>query len=145
MLLVFISAMSVYVSNTGHADIFYLDNGSEVEGRLVTETDKTYVAMTINGRCEIEKEFVLKVKKKEFDFDRACKTAYKEKFSKAKTADGFYKLGEWADERKMKEEAKKAYEKAIEIDPNHISARTVLGYRKYLDRWIIAVINQILS
>jgi tetratricopeptide (TPR) repeat protein len=61
---------------------------------------------------------------------------YEEKRMQApQNAKGQYELGRWCEQHKLKEEAIKAYERAIEIDPEFEPARKALGHKKVLGRW----------
>jgi hypothetical protein len=61
---------------------------------------------------------------------------YEEKRMQAPlNAKGQFDLGRWCDGKGLKEEAVKAYEKALEIDPEYEPARRVLGHKKVLGRW----------
>lgn len=61
---------------------------------------------------------------------------YEEQRMRAKqTAEGQFAFGKWCDSRRLREEAIKAYERAIEIDPEYLPARQALGHKKVLGRW----------
>ncbi len=57
---------------------------------------------------------------------------------KVNTAEGWYKLAVWAEEKKIlpSKEIKKLFEKVIQLDPNHKEARKKLGYVYYKNKWI---------
>jgi hypothetical protein len=68
--------------------------------------------------------------------DDKLRQEYEEKrMSAPQNAKGQYELGKWCETKKLKEEAVKAYEHAIEIDPDFEPARKALGYKKILGRW----------
>lgn len=68
--------------------------------------------------------------------DDKVRQQYEEKRLQApQTAKGQYDLGRWCDQKKLKEEALKAYERSIEIDPDFEPARKALGHKKVLGRW----------
>jgi hypothetical protein len=63
-------------------------------------------------------------------------TEYEEKRLQApQTARGQFELGKWCDARKLREQAIKAYERAVEIDPDFEPAHKALGRKKVLGRW----------
>lgn len=70
------------------------------------------------------------------DNDRLRQEYEEKKIQAPMTADGQFKLGQWCDRKKLKEEAIRHYERAIEIDPDHEGARKALGYRRILGRWL---------
>lgn len=62
---------------------------------------------------------------------------YKAKAAAApQNAKGQFDLGKWCDSKRLKDEAKAAYRRAIEIDPEFEPARKALGHRKVLGRWV---------
>jgi hypothetical protein len=46
-------------------------------------------------------------------------------------------LGAWARERGLESEAVRAFRRALEADPEHLRARTALGYQKVDGRWVV--------
>jgi tetratricopeptide (TPR) repeat protein len=71
-----------------------------------------------------------------FAQDDKLRQEYEEKkLASKQNAKGQYELGKWCDQKKLKEEAIKAYERALEIDPEFEPARKALGYKKVLGRW----------
>jgi len=50
-------------------------------------------------------------------------------------AEGFYQLGLWCQERGLQDQAVKAFERAVRIDPDHPQARVALGYRALGTEW----------
>lgn len=70
------------------------------------------------------------------DKDEKLRQEYEEKRLQApQNAKGQFELGKWCEKKKLREEAIKAYERAIEIDPDHEGARKALGHKKVLGRW----------
>jgi len=68
--------------------------------------------------------------------DGAVREQYEKKRLEApQTARGQTDLGRWCERVKLREEAVKAYERAIEIDPDFADARKALGHKKVLGRW----------
>ncbi len=53
----------------------------------------------------------------------------------ARDAEGFYRLGRWCEEHGLADKARKAYERAIRIDPDHAQARAALKYRPEGTGW----------
>ena len=50
-------------------------------------------------------------------------------------AEGFFQLGRWCETTGLREQATKAYEQAVRIDPDHPQARAALGYRSLGTEW----------
>jgi tetratricopeptide (TPR) repeat protein len=49
--------------------------------------------------------------------------------------EGFFKLGEWCEKEGLHEQAVRAFEQAIRIDPDHPQARAALGFRQLGTDW----------
>lgn len=71
-----------------------------------------------------------------FTQDDKTRQEYEEKLVQCKTAEDYYKLGQWCEKKGLKEEAMKAHTRAIELDPEHARARAALGYKKVLGKWV---------
>jgi hypothetical protein len=68
--------------------------------------------------------------------DDKLRQEYEEKRLAAKqNVKGQLELAKWCEVKKLKEEAMKAYERVIEMDPENELARKGLGYKKVLGRW----------
>lgn len=61
---------------------------------------------------------------------------FEQRFKQAKTAEEFFQLGQWAQEKKLKSEAKKAMKRALELDPKHAGANTFFGKVEYKGEWL---------
>jgi len=70
------------------------------------------------------------------DPDERTRQQYEEiRLQAAQNAKGQYELGKWCERKRLREEAIKAYERAIEIEPEFEAARKALGHKKVLGRW----------
>lgn len=49
---------------------------------------------------------------------------------------GWGRLGKWARDHELEEEARAAYEKALELDPDHAPSRAALGFTKTPQGWV---------
>jgi hypothetical protein len=69
--------------------------------------------------------------------DERIRQEYEKRLQNApQNARGQFELARWAESKKLKAEATRAYERAIEIDPEFAAARKALGYSKVLGRWV---------
>ena len=115
-------------------DKLYLKNGNVLEGKLVRETaTHYYFKMKGMGEQPIAKSQVVKVERSKSAFDEY---AEKKKALAKDDAEGHYQLGLWCKENGLRNEAKAAFEAAVEIDPDHAGAREELGFVKYEGEWI---------
>ncbi len=60
----------------------------------------------------------------------------KEEKLAAADANAHFELGEWCAKAGLKDDARRFYEKAVAIDPDHADARAKLGYVKLGDKWV---------
>jgi LPXTG-motif cell wall-anchored protein len=70
-----------------------------------------------------------------FQDDKTRQDYEEKRLAAPQNAKGQYELGRWCDQHKLKDEAIKAYERAIDIDPDYEPARKALGHKKVLGRW----------
>jgi hypothetical protein len=113
-------------------DVLELVNGGRVEGQLIEggrNSKVDYVIETATGRMTIARSQVARVD--------ATSDAKKEYATLAKsspdTADAHWKLYEWCDAHKLREEGQKHLSRTLELDPDHAEARAELGFRKLKD------------
>ncbi len=128
-------ALTLALSTAGlaAADVFSLKDGSKIEGSLVRETTTAYVVKTANGEKTVEKSQVASVQKQ-----GSPKDEYDQKLKgiKANDAEGFYQLGLWCDQNKMKPEALRAFKRVLEIEPQHEAAHKALGHVQFKGAWM---------
>ncbi len=115
------------------ADVIWLETGNKISGEIVEETETQVIVRTRFGvRHAIDREEIVKIER-----ESDPREAFRKRFEAVDStdADGYVEVGRWAEEHGLKEQARKAYLKAIEIDPDHEAARAALGHRKYRGRW----------
>jgi len=113
------------------ADVILLKDGRRFEGTVKKETKTEVVFTTDFGDMTFKASEVSRIergqtKRQEFDA----------RYKSAKTADELYELGVWAEENKLKSQARRAMRKAREKDPNHEGASRWLGLTKYKGQWL---------
>ncbi len=123
--------LAVLLCSSARADIYVMKDGRRIEGSLVKEeqgvlTVKTDIGELKLARSDITEIVARKTAAQEFD----------ERMQNAKTAEEFFQAGEFARTSKMKREAQKAWKKALEVDPDHVAARTALGFVLYKGQWL---------
>lgn len=112
-------------------DTIVLSNGLEVHG-AASEADGRVVVVSGDRRFTFDRERVREI--------RRGKSASEEYDERAQAigradADGWYRLGLWARERKL-ERAGEAFERVLATEPDHRAARRELGYEKVADAWL---------
>lgn len=115
----------------GHADELLMKDGRRVEGTITREDNTQVVIETRLGRQTFLKKDV-----KEITRGKTSKDVFDERFQAAASSGEFLELGRWADERKLRSEARKAMKRVVELDTDNAEAREYLGYRRYKDEWL---------
>ncbi len=117
------------------ADVFLLTGGGRLEGELANREQNprtTYVVRTADGTtATLAKEQVESV------IDRSPdETEYetvRHRFPDSN--EGQYAIAEWCREHKLTQLQKEHLKRVIELDPNHVKARTQLGYNRIGGQW----------
>lgn len=115
------------------ADVLLLKDGRRFEGTVKKETSKEVVFTTEFGDLTFKMSEVSKIEK-----GKTKNQEFNERYKAAKTAKEFYELGVWADENRMRTNAKRAMRKAKDLEPQHEGANTWLGLTKYKGQWVTA-------
>ena len=124
--------MAVLVlSGAALADVLVMKDGRRIEGVVLEETQTKVKIKTGLGVLEFERSKIESIERK-----KTKSQQFDERFEVAKTANEFHELGIWAEENRLRKQAKKAMARAIEVDPEHVKARTWLGFVRYRDEWM---------
>ncbi|MHC4661843.1 MAG: tetratricopeptide repeat protein [Planctomycetota bacterium] len=121
-------------------------NGIKIEGEIVEETSDYITVKTKYGDVTISRDDVSKIiregqEEKETEPEPA--PVQTSEYAKrqaaaavANSAEAFAELAKWCEESNLEDEAKKAYEKALELDPDFEPAREALGHIRVGEKWI---------
>ena len=115
---------------TASADEVVLKNGSTLEGVVREDGDRVTVEVA-SGTLTLPKSEVREIRRDEEQIRE-----YEKRKESARTAEDFYQLGLWAQERKSAPRAEQAFKRAIALDANHEGARGQLGYERHEGRWL---------
>ncbi len=117
------------------ADVLHMKDGRQLEGKIVeNDSKKPEVKFRVQGivqtfkRSEIARVEVKATKEDEY--------AEKAKGLSARDADGHFKLGLWCQTEGLVSQAKKEFQAAIKVDPDHEGARTALGFERVDGQWL---------
>ena len=113
------------------ADILHMKDGRQVEGKILSETSKKVRIRTRLGELEFPAADIERIERKKSPLEE-----FEERWAASKTAEDFFAVGKWADEAKMRKQARKAMKKAVELDPSHAGANTWLGFVEYKGEWM---------
>lgn len=128
-------ALAAFVANPALADIVHMKDGRQIEGKVIeNDPKKPEIKIRVKGIVQsLKRTDVAKVEVKATKED-----VYEEK-SKALAAgdaQGHFELGLWCQTEGLTAQAKKAFQQAIKVDPDHEGARTALGFEKVDGQWL---------
>lgn len=112
-------------------DVFVLKDGRRIEGTLVKEEAGVLIVKTGVGELRFARADVVEVVSKKTPAEE-----FDARFKAATSAEDFFQAGEYAQSKKLKREATKAWNRAIELDPDHVGARGRLGFVLYKGAWL---------
>ncbi|MHC4662028.1 MAG: tetratricopeptide repeat protein [Planctomycetota bacterium] len=142
LMVYFISSMA-----PGYADTVTTYDGRKIRGEIIEETkDHVKVKTKFGGTITVERYDIAKIerdkeKKKEEPVAKSRKlmNQYKDRLQRAEKEDranAFHELGEWCDREGLKDQAIKAYERALELDPYFVPAHRALGHILIEGNWM---------
>lgn len=113
------------------ADVVVTKDGRRIEGKITLDSaDKVRIA-TGAGEIEVARKDVASIERGLTKLEEL-----KEREKSAKSAEEHFQLGRWADEQKMRTQAKRLMLRAVELDAQHEGANTWLGRVSYKGRWM---------
>ncbi len=121
-----------------HAEIVTMSDGRVIEGDVVSENESEIVVKVASGKMTLKREEIQSVEKKKSaastlrdKMDKLTKSADKD------SKDEWMTLAESASAKGAREEANRAYNRVIQIDPNNSAARKALGFVKSNGEWVL--------
>ena len=126
-----LGAALLLLAGTALADVLVMKDGRRIEG-TVTSQDASKVKITTGfGDFEFPMAQVERIEK-----GKTGAQEFDERFKAAKTAQEFFEVGQWAESKKMRTEAKKAMKKVLELEPKHAGANAFFGKVEYKGEWL---------
>lgn len=113
------------------ADVVELKDGRRIEGVILVQNEKLVRIETRFGELEFPRSDVVKIEK-----GKTKEQEFAEREAKAESAEDFYQLGLWAREKRLKRQAKRCMQRAVELDPKHEGANRYLGFVLYKGEWM---------
>ena len=120
------------LAGVASADIIYLNTGGVIKGEIIEEDPDRIIVKSKFGEIPVSTDdidFIERGTDKEI-FEKRLKKVRKD------DANAYIELGGWAQSVGLKNEARRMFEKAIEIEPESYFARTELGHRKHQGKWL---------
>ncbi|MBI4576232.1 MAG: DUF1570 domain-containing protein [Planctomycetes bacterium] len=114
-------------------DVILLETGGRLKGTIISEDARQVVVRTAGGgQVVVPFEEILEIHRGANP--RAVFQARWEAL-RAGDAEGFHALGVWCQGQGLADEARRAWERAVAIDPEHRAARAALGHTRHEGRW----------
>ncbi len=115
------------------ADVVHLKDGGVVEGDVTDQGDKVIVKIKDGMEVTIDWKNIDRIEKK-----KSINAEYRERLAAVEdnSADGCYRLGLWCKEHGLESEARRAFDKTLEIEPGHEATHLVLGHKLLDGRWL---------
>lgn len=139
----FLAAVMASAPFLALGDVVHLADGTKREGRVVEANDREVVlevgqaGMTLAVR--IPRSQVVKIEEKPTG-STAIMAEYVNRLSqalKSKSADDWHALGLWCrGQRGFRDKAAEAFERALALDPDHVSTRLILGHVHVNGAWM---------
>ena len=113
------------------ADTIVLKDGRRIPGQVLRRTKTALVVRTSLGEVSFPFADVVEVLDEPTD-----REVFDQRLAAAKTADACCEVAAWALQKRLKSLAKRAWLRAIELDPGHATARTGLGQVLHRGEWM---------
>jgi hypothetical protein len=135
------SCLAAWASASLSADVVVLKDGTRREGKVVRETEAEVLLTVEVGDMSVSvtipQESIDRVERTETVYDRLMKQ-YLERLRGLDTsnAQDWYELGLWCEQQPyLSKPARRAFETAMDLSPDHEGVRRRLGFVKQGDGW----------
>ena len=113
------------------ADVLVLKDGRRIEGTVTAQDAARVKIKTSFGDFEFAAADVERIER-----GKTVEQEFDERFTASRSATEFFELGQWADKKKLRAEAKKAMKRVLELEPGHAGANAFFGKVEYKGEWI---------
>lgn len=118
----------------GFADTVQTKDKKRFEGRIVRETETEVAILTYkDGEVVIPRADIVRIARARSKFDDYDKELQK---VEPKTPDDHARFAQWCRKTGLLSMARKHWEEAVRLDPEHVESRKALGHVKEGDRWL---------
>lgn len=118
--------------STAAADVVVLKGGARVEGQ-VTDRGDAYEVANFSIKVRLGKDQVERVEKQASPFEEYLSRS---DAADVQSAAGRFAFAQWCKDKGLKERFVQELHRTLEIDPDFLPARQVLGYEKFKGRWM---------
>jgi hypothetical protein len=124
-------AVCLALGGAAWADVLVTKAGRRYEGKVVSETSAVVRFQTSAGVFEIARGEIATLER-----GKTPREELAEREKRAVTADDLHALGVWAEEQRLRADAKRLMKRALELDPAHPGANRWFGKVYYKGRWL---------
>lgn len=117
------------------AEVFVLDTGGRLEGRLAnpdeSPREKYIIETSTGGRLTLDRaqvKEVIRPRPEEIEYEKV-------RHKHPDTVEGHWALAEWCREHRLPRMRRQHLERIIELAPDHARARAALGYSRVQGKW----------
>jgi hypothetical protein len=126
-----LAVLALALAPSAQADVVVLKDGRRIEGEIAREDAREVVVRTGLGELTFPRDQV-----REIERGKTPRAEFAEREARARTAEEFFALGEWALGQKLESLARKAWKRAVELDGEHAGARGRLGFVRHGSEWL---------
>lgn len=126
-----LAGLLLTVSGSAQADVIYLEAGGQYKGKIVREGSREVVIKTGAGEVAVPRRSIRRIVREEdtkATFDKRWKESQSD-------ADALFELAKWAKEQGLADEARRCWERAVEVDAYHKPSHEALGHIQHGGRW----------
>lgn len=113
------------------ADVLMHKDGRRIEGTITSQVGDKIRIKTEFGELEFARADIVSIER-----GQTRQQEFAEKERLAKSADDFHRLGLWAREKGLAKEARRAMQRALDLDPKHAGAHEFFGRVPYKGEWL---------
>lgn len=116
---------------SARADLILLKDGRRFEGTILKETASEVLFETRFGELKFARSEISRLEKgltpaQEFD----------QRWKGCKSAQDYFALGQWASEKRLRADMRRAMSKVLSFEPDHAGANKALGLVPHDGRWV---------
>lgn len=126
---------SIALGQDSEKAVIVLEDGSEITGQIIEETDDAVVVRSAFGKSTIKRSRIKEIRRGK----NPLRTEFLERFERAAKRENvsqLFDLSDWALDNGLIAEQRRALLKIIDIEPNHERARGALGHARLDGEWV---------
>jgi hypothetical protein len=128
---ILLMAALVLTAAIASADLILLKDGRKFEGTILKETASEVVFETRFGELRFARSEISRLERR-----LTPSQEFEQRWKRCKGANDYFVLGQWATEKQLREDMRRAMSKVISFEPDHVGANEALGLVPYDGRWV---------